>query len=299
MKLFDTHVHYWNPTSKKNPWLLTAPYSNGFLGDYGAICKPFLPHDLIKLIPELYQLCGTTHIEAGWDNNDIMGESQWIQSLANEQTTPICCISYADLTHPNLSDILAKNNEISVFKGIRQRINWHKNSDLFDAENNYAYNERFHQGLLTLDKHSLIFEIQAYTDQLKHILPTIAKCPHTTFIIEHCGLPIFEDKHSFNTWTQTLKKAAELEHVYLKLSGLDMCARNSSYMVNKAQIIDTCITHFGIDKTLFGSNFPVEHLYTTYAQVLEDILAHGLSENEKARVFHQNAQEVYKFNLGS
>jgi predicted TIM-barrel fold metal-dependent hydrolase len=62
------------------------------------------------------------------------------------------------------------------------------------------------------------------------------------------------------------------------------------------QVVRDCIQMFGIDRTIYGSNFPLEKLAASYA----DYFAHyrkvmaEYPDAEQRKVFHDNAVKFYR-----
>lgn len=296
LQLIDTHVHYWDLSLKKNAWLLSTDPTDSFLGNYSGICKNNLPNNML-LNAKPAELIGSVHIQAGWDRPDITGEITWITQLAKQYNTPIKCISYTDITSHSLEDSVAKHVGFEAFCGFRQIISWHKDQKLSNTDQNYAYQDRFHYGLETLNKNQLIFEVQAYPDQLTQLLPTIKRCQNITFVIEHCGLPIFTTQKDFEHWQLALKKLAQLKNVVLKISGVMMCANRSTFYYSATNILQACISSFNKNRIVFGSNFPVESLYSSYA-LLPQLLQKISQDNEQLDLIcFKNAITVYGFSF--
>jgi predicted TIM-barrel fold metal-dependent hydrolase len=64
-------------------------------------------------------------------------------------------------------------------------------------------------------------------------------------------------------------------------------------------VIRETVELFGPERCMFGSNFPIEKLWTTYEEVVRvttECLA-GLSAGEQRAVLHDTADRVYR--LGS
>ena len=56
------------------------------------------------------------------------------------------------------------------------------------------------------------------------------------------------------------------------------------------------IEHFGVDRVMFASNFPVDKLYSSFDALFgafENIVA-SFSEGEKDKLFHDNALRTYR-----
>lgn len=293
MQLIDTHVHFWDLCSRKNAWLLGHNHDSGFLGNYDAICRDFLPQDLTAQSKQ-HSIAGAVHVQAGWERPDTTGEAAWIESLNKTSLYPIACIAYANLTQPNLHKHIQAHLQYDCFRGFRQTLNWHRNPDLSDAEQDVANLPAFQQGLKALNQHALIFELQAYPTQLQTLLPIIADCDKTTFVIEHCALPIFTSAKDQSLWENMLTELAQLQHVTLKISGLDLCMRHNPTHIQKHQLLDTIFKIFPIEQIVFGSNYPVESLYQRYDQIIQTILDLGLTTEMQQALFIDNAKRVYR-----
>ena len=292
MKLIDTHAHFWDLTLQKNQWLLGENHDSGFLGNYDAICQNYLPKNLIQ-DSQPHELSGMVHIQAGWSRQDQTGETQFIQCLEDQIDKPIACIAYTDTTSPDLEKNFEAHQKYSCLRAFRQTINWHENPVFCDAEQDYVNLPQFHHGLKVLNQYNTIFEVQAYSTQIEKLLSTINHCSNITFVIEHCGLPIFKNAKDFAHWQATIKQLNQLDNVRLKISGLNLCMRHNSNQFSKAQLLDDLFTHYSIERMIFGSNFPVESLYASYDQIVQDILNIGPNKQERQTLFYDNAKRVY------
>lgn len=61
-------------------------------------------------------------------------------------------------------------------------------------------------------------------------------------------------------------------------------------------IVQYAIETFGVDRCMFGSNFPVDKMNTTYENlfnVYKECVSH-LSPDEQRKVFYENAIRVYR-----
>ena len=57
-----------------------------------------------------------------------------------------------------------------------------------------------------------------------------------------------------------------------------------------------CIEAFGTERTFFGTNWPVDRLYSSYGDVLdayEEIIA-GFSPAEQDALFSKNAERIFR-----
>ncbi len=92
-----------------------------------------------------------------------------------------------------------------------------------------------------------------------------------------------------------MKKLAARENVVSKLSGLGtFIHRNDPAHVER--ILHDTVTLFGAERCLFGSNFPIEKLWTDYASLVDAFrrAANDLSTAQQKAIFHDTAARVYR-----
>ena len=74
--------------------------------------------------------------------------------------------------------------------------------------------------------------------------------------------------------------------------GSEMCIRDSIMGI----AANTALDMFGTDRCFFGSNYPVERMWTSfgdYVSTQKDVLA-DRSEAEQEKFFHDIAREFYR-----
>ena len=67
-------------------------------------------------------------------------------------------------------------------------------------------------------------------------------------------------------------------------------------MPQARQVIRDSIQIFGIERTIYGSNFPFEKLFTSYADFLAAYrtVMSEYTEDEQRKVFYDNAVKFYR-----
>jgi predicted TIM-barrel fold metal-dependent hydrolase len=79
----DAHQHFWDPKRNYYPWLNDTPRIPFRYGDYGAICRPYLPPDYrADALP--WVVDKSVYVEAEWDPRDPVGETRYIAELRRE-----------------------------------------------------------------------------------------------------------------------------------------------------------------------------------------------------------------------
>jgi predicted TIM-barrel fold metal-dependent hydrolase len=92
-----------------------------------------------------------------------------------------------------------------------------------------------------------------------------------------------------------MRALAAEPNVFAKISGMGMVEHKWSEASIRPFVLGT-IDYFGTDRAMFGSNFPVDRLYSSFDALygaFESIVA-SFSESEKAKLFHDNALRVYR-----
>ena len=87
-----------------------------------------------------------------------------------------------------------------------------------------------------------------------------------------------------------MKRLAAEPNVVAKISGLGMVDWRWSEASIRPFVLGA-IDCFGVDRAMFGSNFPVDKLYSSFDALygaFESIVA-SFSESEKDKLFHGNA----------
>ena len=127
-----------------------------------------------------------------------------------------------------------------------------------------ATRRQFRRGFALLEKYGLHFELQVFAGQAKYAVELIKAFPNVPMILLHSGMLTDRAPLMIEQWRAALTAMAAFPNVHVKLSGLGMF--NQGITVPQArQVIRDCIQIFGIDRTIYGSNFPLEKLHASYA----------------------------------
>ena len=102
-------------------------------------------------------------------------------------------------------------------------------------------------------------------------------------------------KPGWAAWRKAMKALAACENVVTKLSAFGtFIHRNDADFI--AQSVAETVKIFGADRCLFGSNFPIEKLWTPYVDLLDAHLAAtaGLPKGQQKAIFNDNAARIYR-----
>jgi predicted TIM-barrel fold metal-dependent hydrolase len=96
-------------------------------------------------------------------------------------------------------------------------------------------------------------------------------------------------------WKRELTDLAEAPNVVIKISGLGMC--DNTWTVDSIRPwVLTCIEAFGTERSFFGTNWPVDRLYSSYPDVVNAYaqIIRDFSKDEQVALFSGNAERIFR-----
>jgi predicted TIM-barrel fold metal-dependent hydrolase len=159
----------------------------------------------------------------------------------------------------------------------------------------YCNDPEFRRGFALLEKYDLSFELQVYAGQAVYAADLVKAFPNVRMILVHAGMLTDRSPAMIEQWRGALASIAAFPNVDVKLSGLGMYSLGIT-MPQARQVIRDSIQIFGIERTIYGSNFPLEKLFASYADFLAAYrtVMSEYTEAEQRKVFHDNAARFYR-----
>jgi predicted TIM-barrel fold metal-dependent hydrolase len=290
--LIDAHHHIWRLA--RTPWLNGPPVPRIF-GDYQALRRDYLTADFAADA----RRCGvekSVYVQVNVAPGDEIEEVQWVQAAADANGFPHGIIGFADLASPSLPATLGAQSACRNFRGIRQQLHWHTNPTYrFAPRPDVMNGAAWRRGLAMLGERGLLFELQIFASQMADAARLVADNPRVTFVLLHAGMLEDTSTEGWRSWRNDMRMLAERPNVMVKLSGLGTFSHECSVR-SWRPIVRATIDLFGAERSIFGSNFPIESLWTTYDRILavmRECVADFTSAQQRA-IFHDNAQRVYR-----
>jgi predicted TIM-barrel fold metal-dependent hydrolase len=153
----------------------------------------------------------------------------------------------------------------------------------------------FRKNLAKLQDHGWLFELQVFTSQMKDSAALIKDFPGINFVLLHAGMLEDTSASGRAAWRVGMQRLTQLPNLYIKLSGLGTFIHRVD-QAHIAEIALPTIEMFGAGRCVFGSNFPIEKLWSSYAALVNayrGALA-GLPEAAQAEVFSDTARRLYR-----
>ena len=150
--------------------------------------------------------------------------------------------------------------------------------------------------LRALQDRGLVFELMVHSDQLATSARLLADHGDLVVVVEHAGWPRNDSDDERALWTDGMNALAGLgDNVVCKLSGLAM-PLGSMAVGAVAPWLEHAIDAFGIDRCLFGSNFPVDGMHGSFDELFTSYSAitAGLGADAQEKLFAANAERIYR-----
>lgn len=291
LPLVDAHHHIWRQADLA--WLQGPPPPRIF-GEYGAIRRDY-PIEEYVAEARAAGVVRSVYVQTNWPPGREEEEVAWVQSVADRHGFPHAIVGYADLAAPAVGAALDRMMKHARLRGIRQQLHWHE-KDLyrFAARPDLTDDPAWRAGLAEVARRGLLFELQVFAGQMEASARLVRDFPQAAFVLMHAGMLEDRSPDGWTRWRAGMRALAAAPNVHVKLSGLGTFARACSVDLWGAVIRET-VELFGPGRCMFGSNFPIEKLWTTYEDVVRvttECLA-GLSAAEQRSVFHDTATRVY------
>ncbi len=293
--IVDAHQHFWDLERNYYPWLCDAEPIPFRYGDYAALKRNYLPADYRADVGR-HRVVKTVHIEAEWDRASPVAETRWLESVHAACGLPTAMVAHAALDDANVAEILAGQTRSPLVRGIRHK----PSSAPSPAEARRGApgsmdDPRWRDGYALLGKHDLSFDLQTPWWHLDAAAELARDFPATQIVINHTGLPADRSPEGLAGWRRAMALTAEQPNVAVKISGLGRAGLPWTIEAN-GSIIRDAIAIFGIDRCLFGSNFPVDGLVATFDAIVSGMraaLAHH-SATDQQKLFYENATRIYR-----
>ena len=295
----DTHHHLWDIETNPYPWL-TDPIDH-FVGDYSIFRRTYLISHL-HADAEGLPLVKSVHVQAEWDHEqDSVGETAWLQSVADSSGSrgmPHAIIGYTDLSRPGAADEIARHTEYPNWRGIRHMLNWAEDPKWqFTDRSDLMDDAQWRAGYRALADHDGSFDLQVWPWQLESAARLARDIPEVPVVLDHTGMPRDWDDAGVKVWREGMAALAAAPNTSVKISALGMFAKEFGKDAIRQFVLDT-IDVFGVDRCMFASNYPVDMLFGSYADIwnaYDEITSEaGMTDSERERLFQTNAERIYR-----
>jgi L-fuconolactonase len=275
--MIDTHLHFWDLESYRH---------QQWFNDKPLLQRSWLPPD-VK--PE-FDACGVASgviVEAGKDDHAL---NLWWLALAEQYDYIGAAVLGCTLEHPNLPAWLDEYGQSSYFVGLRANPagspeTWHENSAT-------------QRGLAELARRDLSLDLLVSYSAFADVGEIAAAYPTLRIILDHCAHPPMREG-DLREWAAALEPLVAYPNIHIKYSSLLLYSYPDSEEARLRGVTDFLFARFGVERMMWGSNWPVELLGGSYRDALAAMqaCAEPLSGEERQALFLDNAKRFYRVQM--
>ena len=248
------------------------------------IQRDFYPQDLKPLL-DTHGFDGCVLVQS--DQSDA--ETEFLLSLAWQYPFIKGIVGWIDLQADDISERLAQSAHNKILKGFRHVLQGEKERD-------FMLRPAFMRGIAELQRYGYTYDILVYPDQLPFVKKFVATFPNQPFVIDHLAKPYIKNRE-IDAWRTDMRDIAAFQNVYCKVSGMVTEADLEMWKaLELTPYIDVVVEAFGLQRLMFGSDWPVCLLAAEYAEVVnivKDYFA-SYSKSEQELIFGTTASRFYK-----
>jgi len=253
--------------------------------DLPTLYRDFMPEDLDYHLKK-HHIDGTIVVQAA----PTIQETEYLFTLADRSDSIIGVVGWLDLFDPFHQVHYDRYRQHPKFVGFRLMI-----QDMPDASR--VLERSFVKALQEYARLDVPVDLLVTSNQLAVLNELLDAVPDLRGVIDHIGKPQIAEGE-IEIWAAHLERAAKHPSIYCKLSGMVTEADHHTWRLEHFNpYIEHALHVFGEDRVMFGTDWPVCLLAASYdevVEVLEGNLPQGWGEQERAKLFGDNAKRFYK-----
>jgi predicted TIM-barrel fold metal-dependent hydrolase len=236
-------------------------------------------------------------VQANWPLDRSVDEVRWLREVHAETGWPTAFIGSADLFDPGAVEVMRAQAALTpLMRGTRLQLHWHEHPPYrFASGPDRMHDPVFRRGIAALADLGWLFELQVFAPQMADAAKFVADFPDTTFVLVHAGMLDDTAPASVAAWTRGLTRLAAEPNVVVKLTGQGTFVHRVDQDLIDL-VTGTVLDLFGADRAMWGSNFPIEKLWTDFPTLVgawRRSLSRYPAEQQRA-VFSGTARRVYR-----
>jgi predicted TIM-barrel fold metal-dependent hydrolase len=290
--IVDGHHHIWRRDDL--PWL-SGPMQPRIFGPYEPIRRDYPIGEYLDDLAGS-DVVRSVYVQTNWANSRFEDETAWVQQTANESGWPHAIVAFADFSIDDVRPQLDRLARYPLVRGARMQLHWHENQLYrFAARPDLCTDPVIRRNIGRLADYGWSFDLQVFAPQMTDAANLAEACPDVTFILQHAGMLEDLSPEGRSVWRTGMLRLAACPNVVSKLSGLGtFMHRNDPAHI--ADVVTDTVAIFGAGRCLFGSNFPIEKLWTSYRDLVGAFrsAAERFRPDQREAIFNTTATRVYR-----
>ena len=272
--VIDSHHHYWHYNPVEYDWIDDS---------MEIIRRDFLPEELANTIQEA-GIDGVVSVQA----RQSVNETEWLLEMAHQNSFIKGVVGWLPLMDIDIESYLEKFSLDKILKGIRHVVQGEPDPD-------FILRPDFNRGISLLKKYSLVYDLLVVERQLPNTIRFVRNHPDQVFVLDHIAKPLI-GQNQLSPWKENIQELARHQNVNCKISGMVTEADFTTWTPEQLQpYFDVILEAFGPDRLLFGSDWPVCLVATSYKSWAE-LVKKNISiftEEEQNKIMGNNAIRIY------
>ena len=279
--IVDTHQHLWDLDRFSLPWTKEEK----------SLARSFRMSDYLQATKGL-NIAQSVYMEVDVAPTQQEAEARYAIELCQRDDNPMAAAVISGRpSHERFREYILKFKDSPYIKGLRQVLH------VPSTPQGYCLDPKFVRGIQLLGERGLSFDLCMRSGELLDADKLVAQCPHTRFIVDHCGnMSVQEtDPARRKPWIEGMRHLADHDHAVCKASGIVASATPDWTVKQIAPNIQFTLDTFGPDRVMFGGDWPVCTLRATYRRWVEALneITQERSHAERRKLFHDNAVRFY------
>lgn len=274
-RVIDAHQHYWDPGRFEYAWMSPTVQP---------LVRAFLPSDLRPLLQQtgVHQTVVVQAISS-------FEEARWLLGLADGNDFIAGVVAWADLRSPQLGRQLDELQKHPKFCGVRHQVE-------DEPDDDWILRDDVVRGLNEVARRDITYDALVRPRHLNRLPRLRERCPDLRIVIDHAAKPGIAER-VFEPWATDIAAAADLPKMWCKLSGMNTEAKWDRWSpADLRPYVTHVVEHFGPERLMFGSDWPVCILAGSYQQTADALreCVGALSPEDQEKVWGATAATFYR-----
>jgi L-fuconolactonase len=270
----DAHQHFWKYSPEAYPWISEA---------LAVLKNDFLPNNLLPLLQK-NDIDACVAVQASQTEEETL----FLLELAAQNDFIKGVVGWVDLRSEQVEERLAALSNAPKLKGIRHIVQ-------DEPDDNFLLRADFQRGISSLKSFNLVYDVLVFPKQLAAAIQFVKAFPNQAFVIDHIAKPYIK-AGKIDQWRKDMQAIAQFPNVMCKVSGMLTEADWSNWKASDFHpYLEVIFEAFGVDRIMYGSDWPVCLLAGSYDQVIDLVKNYikDFSADEKAKIMGSNATSFY------
>jgi L-fuconolactonase len=282
LPIIDTHVHIWDSAYLHRPWLDEEPLLNR-------------PYGLEQYLEQTEGLSieAIVCVETDVLPEERLQEVRWLSDQAQQNSLIQGIVAAAPI---GVEDRTVLRSFLDRLVTIDQRVRGVRRNIQGETMPGFCVQPTFVPDIQMLSEYDLSFDLCLKHRQLPDVIELVRLCPGTRFVLDHAGKPDIR-QYLLDPWREHIQELATFPNVASNISGMVTEADHQHWTAEDiTAYVMHVLTVFGEDRVIFGGDWPVLLLASSYSRWIEtvDVLMSHESTSVMRKFWSENARRIYR-----